>query len=304
MKKIKFKNYVVIIAMLFFAAPVFAARIFFEPAEQTIGIGGEFEVSVYLDAEKEAINAVGAEINYPRDGLQLTDWSDGGSIINFWVKRPQNEDGKIFFEGVILGAHRGDKGLLATFKFKALKEGITGASFVDSSQAFIHDGKGTKAKLTFKDLKIAVSQAAFSPPPAIKDTEPPELFEPIVAADPNVFGGQYFLIFKTEDSGSGMDYFDVLETSPFWTLREPKFERAESPHLLKDQKLESIIRVRAVDKAGNARLAELPPKNFPQFVWHKNPLIWILILLILIVSADIGILVWRVVEKKPKEIKS
>lgn len=54
-----------------------------------------------------------------------------------------------------------------------------------------------------------------------------------------------------------------------------------SPYLLKDQKIKSVIRVKAIDKAGNERLAELAPispQYFYQTVWF-----WLVIILAIII---------------------
>ena len=47
-----------------------------------------------------------------------------------------------------------------------------------------------------------------------------------------------------------------------------EWERAESPYLLKDQSLKSIIKVKAVDKAGNEKIVKVAPfkKIFPYWI--------------------------------------
>ena len=96
---------------------------------------------------------------------------------------------------------------------------------------------------------------------AMIDTLPPEPFEITIGQNPSIFAGQYFLTFAAVDKTSGIDHFEILETRK----GKGKWERGESPYLLKDQSLTSIIKVKAVDKAGNERIAEIvPPLNpFP-----------------------------------------
>jgi len=93
---------------------------------------------------------------------------------------------------------------------------------------------------------------------AMIDSTPPEDFKPEIGRDPAIFEGKYFLSFATIDATSGVDYFEVKEG-------KRDFKRAESPYLLEDQSLESKILVKAVDKAGNERIAEIipPAKPFP-----------------------------------------
>jgi hypothetical protein len=92
-----------------------------------------------------------------------------------------------------------------------------------------------------------------------------------------MFDNQYYIIFSTTDKQSGMDHFEVLEIrhdqelgivkGGFWdklkgkTTFVPEWETAKIPYLLNDQDLLSIIRVKAIDKAGNERFVEyIPPE--------------------------------------------
>jgi len=94
---------------------------------------------------------------------------------------------------------------------------------------------------------------------AMIDTLPPEPFEITIGQNPSIFAGQYFLTFAAVDKTSGIDHFEILETRK----DKGKWERGESPYLLKDQSLTSIIKVKAVDKAGNERIAEIVPSLNP-----------------------------------------
>ena len=94
---------------------------------------------------------------------------------------------------------------------------------------------------------------------AMIDTLPPEPFEITIGQNPSIFAGQYFLTFAAVDKTSGIDHFEILETRK----SKGKWERGESPYLLKDQSLTSIIKVKAVDKAGNERIAEIVPSLNP-----------------------------------------
>jgi hypothetical protein len=60
---------------------------------------------------------------------------------------------------------------------------------------------------------------------------------------------------------SGIDHFEVKEG-------KKDFKKAESPYLLEDQELKSKILVKAVDKAGNEKIAEIipPAKPFPYWI--------------------------------------
>lgn len=300
-KEIKIYKFFVgiILGFLLFASSALAAEMFIETKTAEMGIGQNFRVFVYADTKEEIINAVGAEIKYPNDLLKLEDWSDGNSIINFWVKRPRRAEGLLSFEGVILGAHQSDRGLLLILNFKTLKEGAGIISFGDSSQVLLHDGKGSKAELSFRNLEINISSDILSTPETKeKDREPPEPFQPIISRDKNMFDNQWFLIFRTEDKQSGMDYYEVLEAPQIEIALKPKWKRAESPYFLSDQMLSSVIRVKAVDKQGNARVVEMPSKYPPSlFVWHKSWIVWVSLLLLIILLTMLAYLLWRIYKK-------
>lgn len=80
---------------------------------------------------------------------------------------------------------------------------------------------------------------------AMIDTTAPETFQLEIAE----IEGKNYLIFSTSDNTSGIDYYEVKEGDLGW-------EKDSGPYLLKNQKLSGKISVRAVDRAGNERLAE------------------------------------------------
>jgi len=127
------------------------------------------------------------------------------------------------------------------------------------------------------------------------DTTPLEEFEPQIGQDPTVFGGKYFLSFAAQDKTSGVDRYEIAETPRILSrfIKNEKWKTAESPYLLEDQQLRSKISVKAVDKAGNERIAEILP---PYKVTWKDIVISLLIL--------IGIwVIWWIIKKKVESRK-
>ena len=98
--------------------------------------------------------------------------------------------------------------------------------------------------------------------------------------------------FTTQDKGSGIERYEIQER------RKPTIDNrswivAESPYVLNDQVLHSFIDIRAVDKAGNVRVATVPPK-YP-LAWYQNYKILGIILgvLSMLIVAWRRIIVWR-----------
>jgi len=119
---------------------------------------------------------------------------------------------------------------------------------------------------------------------AMVDKTPPEPFELAIAQDPTSFEGKYFLSFYTTDKMSGIDYFEIKEG-------KEDSKRITSPYVLEDQTLRSKIVVKAVDKAGNERIAE--------FVPPKKPVPYLKLIPYIILFIIIGIIIiWIIINRK------
>lgn len=232
-----------------------AASIVLDSPTAPVVIGSDYVVNVMLDTAGENINAVAARVNFPPGVLSFKGWSDGNSIVNYWVLRPDPEaSGTVSFSGIIPGGYSGRSGKLLSLTFSPAR--VTSASiWADSLTLLLNDGKGTETStstrpLVFTTNTSAVNIAATSSP----DTVPPLPFRPIVARDPHVFGGAYFLSFSTTDKGAGVDHFEVKEGSSAYV-------RAASPYRLSDQSLSSPVLVLALDRAGNRRIEAYTPAS-------------------------------------------
>lgn len=294
MKKFLF----IIISFVFIPNITQAAVLYLESAEYNYYQGDSFIAEMRIDTEEECINTVKADLNFPQDLLEVVDFSQGNSILTILLQKPEisQEQGLISFTGGIPGGYcgvlPGDPGksnLLAKIIFK-VKE-ISGeqfsaktakVGFKDSSQVLLNDGFGTPAELKTRPGLFNILSGIPDAPKKEwqeelnKDVVPPEQFKIEISRDQKMFSGKYFIIFSTTDKETGVGYYEAKEGKRDW-------KPAESPYLLEDQSLTSIIKVRAVDKAGNERVAELPAQ--------EQPLPWRVIVLILIIGA--GVIIWK-----------
>jgi len=286
------KTLLVSCCLLLVALPVFAAEFFFDSETKEASPGAGFQTDVLLNAENEEINAVEGKIIFPPELLELQTINDGNSIVNFWVERPHKEQGtgdkkqgEIAFSGITPGGYEGEKGLLFSAVFRALREG-DGVLEVKDVKALLNDGKGTPARLSLSPFKFIVSKEDPLVPglliPAPEDIEPPESFKPEIARDHAIFDGKWFLVFATQDKSSGIDHYEVKESrQKIFTLFQ-KWVPAESPYILSDQELRSFVFVKAVDKDGNTRVVKIPPQN--PLKWYERWEIWIIIVLGLVIA--------------------
>jgi hypothetical protein len=247
-----------ILSIIVFAAmPVYAATLYFR-AEK-------LNVSVEIDA-LIPINAVSAGILIPKP-FSPEDINEGNSIINLWVDKPSWDEKTrlLTFSGIIPGGFSGTAGRLLLINLKTEGDAVPKLEFDKTkTKVFLNTPDATEDKLEFAGEKQGLLSSE-------ADVYPPEDFTPQISRDPNIFDNNYFLVFSTQDKNSGIAGYFVREGVSEWVP-------AESPYELKDQKLRSYIYVRAVDKAGNERIASLPPQN--PLKWYENYLFWIIIIVI------------------------
>lgn len=275
--------------LLLVAISVFAAEYLIVSSAAEFSVGQEFQADIFVDTEEEIVNAFEVEINYPAELLAVKELRDGDSIITFWVEKPRvsPENGQIIFSGIIPGGYGNRTGKLLSVVFAVKSKGDGNINF-KNARALLNDGAGTDAKIKIKNFRFSVGETA---PEIIVtqfiDNELPDNFVPIVARDANIFDGQWFLVFAAKDNGSGIDYYEIREDSPHFLPWTGGWRIVESPYLLKDQTLESRILVKAVDKAGNARIAAVEAAN--KVSWYENYAIFA----ILVMMAAFACLVWK-----------
>ena len=279
MTKIQKLKIVLAACLLSFAAiPVFAAEIFFDAKTRELKVNQLFEVGVFINTDGESINAVEGKIVFPEKLLKLKEIRDGNSIVNFWIERPKVSNGEVLFSGITPGGFIDKQGLIFSTVFQARQAG-RGLVEIREIKALLNDGKGTATNTSISNLELVISgSTAAAPPPVIenKDTDLPEAFEPMVASDPEIFDGKYFLVFATQDKGSGIDHYEVREK--FWA----GFVTAASPHLLQNQRLDKKIFVKAIDKSGNERVVMLPPQK--PLPWYRHYAIFAILLVLIVVG--------------------
>jgi hypothetical protein len=232
------------------------------------------------------------------------------------VKAPQTDsDQSVVFSGIVPGGFSGvlqpytnakSPGRLLTLTFKVKQKGKGTVSLRDV-QLLANDGKGTPVDVTVQDFNWQATETASQPIETVKqpaseisktitgatlaeDKDAPENFNPQLIKDPNLFAGQWSLVFATSDAKSGIDHYEVQE-SLLSAPNEGDWQSTSSPYLLQDQSLRRYIFVKAVDRSGNSRVAVLPP-SYPAS-WYEKNIIWFIITILISVAAVSGLLLWH-----------
>ena len=267
------------------------AILYLEPSSGEYYREDVFIVEVRLDSEGEYINTTKVDLTFSQEVLEVKDFSKGNSILTLWIEEPtfSNKTGTISFIGGIPGGYLGEDGPLGKIVFKAKKEGEVKIQFQEDSQVLLNDSFGTEAELKKQEATFNILAEKLEAPKdewlgeLKKDNIPPEPFEIETYKDPAIFEGKYVIVFSTTDKQTGVDYYEVKEGERDW-------KKAESPYLLEDQALQSIIKVKVVDKAGNERIAEYIPLGYKPL----NKLLPYLIIILALIGAGI---IWWVIRK-------
>ena len=292
--KLQFQNYLLVVSsvfILFAASSVSATEFFFDSETKEARPGAGFQTYVLLNAENEEINAVEGKIIFSPELLELQTIKDGNSFVNFWIEKPKNENGVIIFSGITPGGYKDAKGLIFSVIFRAKKEGEASVE-ISEAKALLNDGRGTETKTGVKKLLVSIRADISVPSWSVpKDAEPPETFRPEIARDESLFDGKWFLVFATQDKSSGIDHYEVKESrQKIFTLFQ-KWVLAESPYILADQELRSFIFMKAIDKAGNERIAKINPQN--PLGWYENYENWLIIILGLVIAVSVLQKIWQ-----------
>jgi hypothetical protein len=316
-----------------------AAMLYMDPPESTLNRGDTVIVSVRLDTDEaanECINAVDAVISYPSnivpDAISL-----GESIFSIWVEEPKIDLNArtISFAGGIpngyCGRVQGDPRLtnkLINIVFRSPgftvggggnDENFAEIKFEPETSAYLNDGQGTQANLVAYGAKISLSrtggQEIVNPWNDLvdEDTILPEEFSITLEKDTLAFGGKYYIVFNTQDKQTGIDHFEVMEQplaefgTFVWGRADAPWITARSPYVLDDQSLNSIIRVKAIDNAGNEYIATLIPDESIRTISRVDILNYLLVgalVFLLIVVIVVAFTIIRMFKKKRAAKKS
>jgi hypothetical protein len=258
-----------------------------DPNTASLNRGDATKISIRLDTDEaagECINAVDAVISYS-ESIIPTDVSIGKSIFSMWVETPviNKEARTISFAGGIpngyCGRVQGDPNLTNTlveifFRAPGLQVGggearsSASVQFTDATTAYLNDGLGTKASLNTLGANFTLSDNVGSEilDPWSMDVQSDDIAPEDFSASVELIGGEWFVVFNTTDKQTGISHYEVIEESykqsklfDFGAANAPwEISKYPSMHPLKDQSRNSVIRVKAIDKAGNEYVATVP----------------------------------------------
>lgn len=241
--------------ILFLPSIVQGAVLELTKSQEFINRGDVFNISLVLNTEEEIINALEVTLKYS-DNLELENISDGNSIINLWISKPklENNRGSIFLSGLAPGGIRTSEGIVLNLTFKSLYSG-RGDIQVENAEIFLNNPDVSETEVKISNLNFEIQNNPSITPQGQKlilDFLPPDKFQIYLSRDENIFDNSWFVSFTTQDKGSGINHYEIREK--FLGIFGD-WENGDSPYILSDQFLLSIIEVKALDDVGRERIA-------------------------------------------------
>lgn len=244
-------------------AASFAAEFRFEQQPISVNVGDTFSISLLIQTGEDIINAIEGSVSFPTL-VSLTDIRLEGSLIPLWISPPAEKgEGLVSFAGVLPGGYQGD-GNVFTLVFTAIQKGTVHISFGTDTKMYLNDGKGTTAKLSLPAYSFSIGASKGVPHTITleEDVVPPEPFVPLVSSgEPFGIEGSV-LVFTTQDKNLGIVRYDIAR-SYYKNVKEEdlSWHEAQSPYVFEGRDSTHYLYVRAVDRAGNTRVAMIPPRE-------------------------------------------
>lgn len=325
----------------FYPASSHASALYIDPPTSELFSGDSVTLAVRLNVDEatgECINTIDGTITYPAHIVPV-DYSIGDSIIRVWVEEPKinTEERTITFAGGIpngyCGRIAGDPRLtnnILNLVFRAPGMVVDIDTETDRSKAtigftadtavYLNDGLGTRISPTTYSAEISLNSGLGTEiknpwsKTVSSDNVPPEKFSITLQRDDKTFNGRYYIIFNTVDKQTGISEYQVMEEelsalgSFSWGAANAPWITARSPYVLEDQSLNSVIRVKAIDKAGNQYIATLIPdeslRHFMSAGFLRNIMLFTALgIFLLMVVAIVWVGVRRYIYKRRKSQK-
>lgn len=298
-KKLILFSTIIVLGLILAVEEASAAKLFLEFAEQRqeVGIGENIHLELFFDSREQNINTIQGKIFFSSETVSLKRISQENSILSFWVEPPQVKDtDEIIFSGVVPGGFNEPKGLVLSLDFLAQKEGLAHIGIGDV-RVLLNDGKGTELETISSEIKLLVGPKktgqindAQKPVTAIPDDSTvPESFVPAISRHEELFDGKWFVSFYARDIHYGISHYEIFESRKLVDFEQVSEENAswteaESPYLLQDQGLQNYVYVKAVDRAGNERIAMVLPRESDKFSHYTYIKIFAIIIIILLIA--------------------
>lgn len=238
----------------------------------TVKTGGLFTARVLFDTENTPINAVEGSLVYSPDVIKIEKISIGSSVVSFWVEQPKvSNQGTVHFSGIIPGGIVVSEGELFSVTARAVSVGDARMS-IEGAQSLINDGHGSieETKTIASTVKIKQGNASDYQELARTDTTKPLSFTIVRTRDMSLYDNNHFIVFSSQDKGSGVDHYVVCEFLRACVTTSSPYELANQTPLYR-------IVVHAYDAQSNVQTAKLVSPGFVLVISVMGILVLVLV---------------------------
>lgn len=273
-----------------------AAQFVFTHDPQSVSVGDTFVVDVAIDTDDEFINALEGSIEVSAN-LEIIEARLRGSIVPLWLTEPEIVSGRVVgFAGILPGGFNGN-GNAFTIVIRATAPGQAEVSVAKRTSLYLNDGEGTEADLKQTTYMIVVSEAGdiVNSNALPSDMLAPEEFVPeVISGEPFLIEGTV-IVFAAIDKDSGILRYDVaLSYNGYAREQSLDWVETSSPYILSDSDHNKYVYIRAIDRAGNTRVARVSPQEFG--VRTALATWWILFLFLMLLT----LVLWSMLRRQIK----
>lgn len=194
---------ILLISNLFPLSTVEAAgvNLSFSPNQGQYLTDSTFDISLLINTNGQAINALELYISFPADKLQIVSPTNGNSFISFWVAGPSysNVNGTMTFQGGLPNPGiTTSAGVVSTVKFRAKSAGRAVVKYQANSKVLANDGSGSSLPVTSGQAVIDITAAPPGGPVVTSSShENPGVWyaNPTFIANWESVGNQYSYVF-------------------------------------------------------------------------------------------------------------
>ncbi len=150
------------------------ANISISPHTATFQQGAKFDVSFFINTNKNSINSIDLRIKFDANKLMIASPSAGKSIIGVWPQPPvySNTQGTAKLVGIVPGGINTESGLITTITFQAISSGEATVEINPSSQILLNDGMGTQVDAQYERGTYMIVPVPPAGPKVFSETHP------------------------------------------------------------------------------------------------------------------------------------
>jgi len=288
---IKYTFLTVILTLFFSPVVAMGSSLYVEPQYKTVEGGSEtLYIDVLIDTGNDTINAIESSIIV--SGAKVFDTILSQSIVGYWIKKPELENGVVMFSGLMPGgysseSYRGQENVsnynrLFTLVLRPTSETVTVSFDQQETAVLLNDGSGTRDSVDTTSKSLNVDELNVRTKEI--DLTPPKDIMVDVIEDPALPEGTHLFVIFARDDQSGIDRYEMLDgDTGEWTEIGSQFS-TNYPDRVKA--------IRVFDKSGNVSILSIN-KDGVSLLWYI-----VISAVILMASLLFGLMLFR--EKRAK----